>query len=114
MIVLTTNKTTTQAIRYIARGVVPSSMAITDESTNKTINTNIPLINILDQGYYTQITALFNLSEGKYYRLQLKDSNGNDVYRDRIFCTDQVAANYTPNQNTYRSFATEDNEFLMY
>lgn len=114
MIVLTTNKTTTQAIRYIARGLTPTSMVITDESTNISVTTNIPLINILDQGYYIQITALFNLAEGKYYRLQLRDSNANDVYRDRIFCTDQVAANYTPNQNTYKSFATEDNEFLMY
>lgn len=114
MIVLTTNKIVAQSIRYVARGLNPTSMVITDESTNKSITSNILMGNIIDYDYYIEIGALFNLNEGKYYRLQLRDSNGNDVYRDRIFCTDQVAANYTPNQNTYKSFATEDNEFLMY
>lgn len=106
---------TATSFNYISRGYNPDSMVITNEATNISTTLSIALIDIYDHDYYVQISNInYNFTENNYYRLVLKDANGNDVYRDRIFCTDQVAANYTPNQNTYKSFATQDNEFLMY
>ena len=40
-------------------------------------------------GEYLTISKVFSLVEGRYYDLKVV-SNGLDIYRDKIFCTDQV------------------------
>lgn len=113
MIVLTTIKTA-QTVRCILRaGGTPDYMILTDESTNIDVNVNVS--SVIDLQYYLEIGGTFDLEEGHYYRLVIFDTNDVELYRDRIFCTDQVPADYTPNQNRYKSFSVpNDNEFLMY
>jgi hypothetical protein len=111
MIVVTTDNNTNQFINFIPRESTVDTMYLTDESTNKTIEV---IITTYTPGDYTdEIDAIFNCKEGHYYRLVMKDINGDEVYRDRLFCTDQVPGNYTPNNQAYTSNTTT-NDFLMY
>ena len=113
MIVLTTIKTA-QALSCILRnGGTPDYMILTDESTN--IDVNVTVTSNIPLAYYLEVGATFDLEEGHYYRVVIYDTNDVELYRDRIFCTDQVPADYTPNQYQYKSFSKpNDNEFLMY
>jgi len=111
MIVVTTDNNNNQFIKFIPRDSSVDTMYITDESTN--IEVPVIIINYTPGDYADEIEALFILQEGHYYRLVLKDNAGDEVYRDRIFCTDQVPGDYTPNNQAYTSNATT-NDFLMY
>ena len=111
MIVITTEKVLDQTISFIPRESTVDTMYLTDESTNKTIEVIITTYTPGD--YFDEIDAIFNCKEGHYYRLILKDAMGVEVYRDRIFCTDQLAKNYSPNLNGYLGNQTT-NDFLMY
>jgi hypothetical protein len=111
MIVVTTDNNNNQFIKFIPRDSSVDTMYITDESTN--IEVPVVIINYNPGDYADEIEALFSLQEGHYYRLVLKDNAGDEVYRDRIFCTDQVPGNYTPNSQAYTANTTT-NDFLMY
>lgn len=111
MIVVTTDNNNNQFINFIPRESTVDTMYLTDESSNVEVQETI--INYTPGDYTDEIEALFSLEEGHYYRLVLKDINGDEVYRDRIFCTDQVPADYTPNDQVYTSNTTT-NDFLMY
>lgn len=111
MIVVTTDNNTNQFIKFIPRDSSVDTMWLTDESSNVEVQETI--INYTPGDYADEIEALFNLQEGHYYRLVLKDNAGDEVYRDRIFCTDQVPGNYTPNNQAYIANTTT-NDFLMY
>jgi hypothetical protein len=111
MIVVTTDNNNNQFIKFIPRDSSVDTMYITDESTN--IEVPVVIINYTPGDYTDEIEALFNLQEGHYYRLVLKDNAGDEIYRDRIFCTDQVPGDYTPNSQTYTANTTT-NDFLMY
>jgi len=111
MIVITTEKILDQTISFIPRESTVDTMYLTDESTNKT--TEVIITTYTPGDYVDEIDAIFNCKEGHYYRLVMKDAAGNEVYRDRLFCTNQVATNYTPNQNSY-IVNNNNNEFLMY
>jgi len=111
MIVVTTDNNNNQFIKFIPRDSSVDTMYITDESTN--IEVPVVIINYTPGDYTDEIEALFNLQEGHYYRLVLKDNAGDEIYRDRIFCTDQVPGDYTPNNQAYTSNTTT-NDFLMY
>jgi hypothetical protein len=111
MIVVTTDNNNNQFINFIPRESTVDTMFLTDESTNKT--TEVIITTYTPGDYSDEIEALFSLQEGHYYRLVMKDINGDEVYRDRLFCTDQVPGNYTPNNQAYTSNTT-NNDFLMY
>jgi len=111
MIVVTTDNNNNQFIKFIPRDSSVDTMYITDESTN--IEVPVVIINYTPGDYADEIEALFSLQEGHYYRLVLKDNAGEEIYRDRIFCTDQVPGDYTPNNQAYTSNTTT-NDFLMY
>ena len=86
-------------------------MYLTDESTN--IATQVNILQYTPGAYTHEIQAIFNCKEGHYYRWILKNSAGEEVHRDRIFCTNQTPANYTPNSSTYTAVQGA-NTFLMY
>ena len=108
MIVLTTS-TSSQTFSFIPRGSF-DTMILTDDQTN------VPVIVTIDnstQGdYVNTITAFFDLIEGHFYDLVLK--NGTDiVYKDRIFCTDQNIVNFSVNNGEYTSNTTA-NTYIVY
>lgn len=109
--------TNPQSFKFIPRSKTYDGLFIKDESTN--VETQITISSSSSNDYYESITAtfhiaspLFNLVEDRFYRLLIK--NGTDiVYRDRIFVTNQVIANFNVNENVYQSNAST-NEFIIY
>jgi hypothetical protein len=52
------------------------------------------------------------LVENRFYDMTCKF--GSDViYKDRIFCTDQVIADYTVNKNVYTTENTYNNDYII-
>jgi hypothetical protein len=111
MIVVTTDSVNPQYLRFIPRENTVDTMYITDESTN--IEVPIVIANYNPGDYSDEIEVILSCEEGHYYRMVLKDISGNEIYRDRIFCTDQPAEDYTPNYQSYVSNNTT-NDFIMY
>lgn len=108
MVVLTTS-TSPQTFSFIPRGSF-DTMILTDDQTNTPVTV---AIDSSTQGdYVNTITATFNLIEGHFYDLVLK--NGTDiVYKDRIFCTDQNIVNFSVNNGEYTSNTTA-NTYIVY
>ena len=111
MQVVTTDQVNDQFIYFIPRSSTVDKMYLTDESTN--IEVEVIITTYTPGDYTDEIEAVFNCREGHYYRMVLKDVAGVEVYRDRLFCTNQVPANYTPNSSTYTAVQSA-NTFLMY
>ena len=109
MIVLTTLSILPQTFSFIPRGSF-DTMILTDDQTNTPVTVTIDSSTQGD--YVNTITATFNLIEGHFYDLVLK--NGTDiVYKDRIFCTDQNIVNFSVNNGEYTSNTTA-NTYIVY
>ena len=70
-----------------------------------------------EENGYLVITNQYNLVEGRYYDLTIKEGN-NVLYKDKIFCTDQtinqqVNSYYTINDNVYTTENTYDNDYII-
>lgn len=109
MIVLQESNTT-QTFSFIPRYYTGVELKLKNEMSGK-IDTYVVSPEIV--GYYHQITEVVDLVEGNFYSLALYDGDGNIVYRDRIFCTNQTIEDYTINKNEYTENTT-DNEFIIY
>ena len=56
----------------------------------------------------------FALVEGTSYFFEVKNSSGDLIYRDTVFCTDQTDyQKYTVNQGEYVTENTHDNDFIV-
>jgi hypothetical protein len=111
MIVLTTNNITSQTFNCTPRTGTITDLLITDESTNVTIN--VPIINQVAFSYFYQIEAIFNLTENRFYMIELQDTNGNRLLLEKAFCTNQPLATFSVNNGQYVSNTTT-NEFIIY
>lgn len=81
-----------------------------DESTN-TVTLIEDVSTTTDKGYLIFSTA-YSLTENVFYELTIL--SGSDViYKDKVFCTDQVIANYTLNENEYITENTYDNDYIL-
>ena len=97
-----------QTFKFIPRELVADSMTITGESTNVTDTYNItPTID----RYYLSVSAAITLVEGEDYVLKVFNG-GTEVYRDKIYCTNQTIEDYTINENQYTSNTTT-NEYVI-
>lgn len=86
MKILTTSAET-QILSFIPRSYPASgTLILRDDSTNIVLTSSEALNKV---GEYLTISKVFSLVEGRYYDLKVV-SNGVDIYRDKIFCTDQV------------------------
>ena len=116
MIVLTPSGSP-QTFYYVPRSLggavaqIPHTMIITDEQTNTPVSTNTHSQGSFD--YANLITDNFNLIEGHFYTLELKNSTNDIIYKDRIFCTAQPLVTFSVNNNQYVSNSTT-NEFIVY
>ena len=63
-------------------------------------------------GYYLYTTATFDLKEGNFYTLSILNDT-DVVYKDKIFCTNQVIANFSINDGQYVANQTT-NDFIVY
>ena len=110
MKILTTS-TDAQEMTIIPRSY-PSliDIRLRDESTN-TVTLIQDVSANTDKGYLIFSTA-YSLTENVFYELTIL--SGSDViYKDKVFCTDQVIADYTLNENEYITENTYDNDYIL-
>jgi len=99
-----------QTFSFIPRTEVYDSMFLRDDQNNTEVEVTI---NSSVQGdYYHTISAIFDLKQGRFYDLVLKDGI-EIVYKDRIFCTNQSVVTYSVNDGQYTSH-TSNNDFIVY
>jgi cell shape-determining protein MreC len=100
---------TAQTLNAIIYGSNADAIVLRDEETN--IETEINCTFSIDR-YYVATSVIFPIKENKYYTLTIL--NGTDiVYRDKVFCTNQVIANYTINKDQYTQHTTS-NEYKIF
>lgn len=99
----------TQRITFIPRELSATSIVLRNETTNieTTISTNFYLEN-----YYLIAETVFDLKENTFYNITIYN-NSDIVYKDKVFCTNQVIEDFTVNENQYIENVTT-NEFKIY
>lgn len=117
MIILTTSATA-QSLSVIPRSYVSTfTLSIRDDSTN--VEKTYSITNAVNSGNYLNFNNIFDpiLVENHFYDLKLI-SNGEVIYKDRIFCTDQDIDQsnndyYNLNSNEYLDYDGYDNTYLV-
>jgi hypothetical protein len=108
MIVLTTSNQP-QTFSCIPRGSF-NTMILTDDQTNSPVT--VAITSQTSGDYVNTVTATFDLTEGHFYDLVLKQGS-TIVYKDRILCTDQSVVNFSVNAGQYTSNTTS-NTYIVY
>lgn len=99
-----------QTFSFIPRSDSYDALFLTDDQTNVEEEVTISSNTIGD--YVNTITATFDLKEGHFYNLVLKD--GSDVvFKDKVFCTNQPIVSFSVNNGQYTSNSTT-NDFIVY
>jgi len=117
MIILTTSETA-QSLSVIPRSYVSTfTLSIRDDSTN--VEKTYSITNAVNSGNYLNFNNIFDpiLVENHFYDLKLI-SNGEVIFKDRIFCTDQDIDqlnndHYDLNSNEYLDYDGYDNTYLV-
>jgi len=100
---------TAQILNAIIYGSDADAIVLRDEETNE--ETTIETVFSIDK-YYAVTSAIFPIKQNKFYTLTIK--NGSDVvYKDKVFCTNQIKDNYSINNNAYVQ-TTSNNEYIIY
>ena len=98
-----------QSLKFIPRTYAATSIVLVNEMTNE--STTITSDFYID-GYYLYTTASFDLIEGNFYTLSILNDT-DVVYKDKIFCTNQVIANFSINDGQYVANQTT-NDYIVY
>lgn len=124
-----------QTIRVIPRSY-PSALTLTlrDDQTNDTVTFSLNgndfnvadyLWNLLDVNWnanivgfsvendYLVIDNIYALREFHFYDLALLDQDGDIIYKDRIFCTNQPIAEFSVNSDI-TEYQNVDNNWNLY
>jgi hypothetical protein len=100
------------------------SIKVIDDSTDSQINTTV--ISSVKNRNYLDITATFDLKEGRFYDLRVYklENEGDDlleeniIYKDKIFCTSQDVNQlnndyYSVNKEEYIQHSSDDNIIIL-
>ena len=98
-----------QSLKFIPREYSATSIVLVNEMTNDSTTISS---DFYKDGYYLFTTTTFDLKEGNFYTLTILN-NTDIVYKDKIFCTNQVIADYTINKDEYVANQTT-NDFIVY
>ena len=105
-----------QVIRVIPREYTTTTtyaVNITSDSENKNVFTQNYTGQFTEVKYYYEFTGAFpNLQENNFYTLKIT-SPTQEVFRGRIFCTNQTISDYSVNSGVYTT-TTSSNEFIFY
>lgn len=95
-----------QTFNVIPRYYVADSMNIkgSEGSTSYAITAS-------QDGRYLTWDKIVTLTEGQFYTITILDGTS-VVYTDRVFCTNQVIADYTINKDTYTE-TTSNNDYII-
>ena len=101
---------TNQTFDFIPRYGMPTTCELIDENTNVPVS----VAGTFTAGDYVyQFTAILPTEENHFYWMLLKDANGDLVFKERIFCTNQNIDTFSVNNGGYVSNQTT-NDFIMY
>ena len=105
-----------QIIKVIPREYTTTTtytVSITSDSENKNVYTNNFTDQFTSDKYWYQFTDAFpNLEQDNFYTLKIT-SPTQEVFRGRIFCTNQTINDYSVNTGVYTT-TTSTNEFIFY
>jgi hypothetical protein len=105
-----------QIIKVIPREYTSTTtyaVNITSDSQNKNVYTqNFTGQFTLDKYWYELTGAFPNLEQDNFYTLIIS-SPTQEVFRGRIFCTNQTISSYSVNSGQYTT-TTSNNEFVFY
>ena len=102
--------TSAQSIKIIPRDYQSTIDVILRDNSTNTSNTYSVATSTL--GDYMTFDLTLPLVENRFYDMTCKF--GSDViYKDRIFCTDQVIADYTVNKDVYTTENTYNNDYII-
>jgi len=98
-----------QELKFIPRSYAATKITLTDEQTNTSTDIST---SFTQDSYYLKADTIFSLKEGRFYNIVVY--NGSiEVYRDKVFCTNQVIADYSINKDEYVEHSTS-NDFIVY
>jgi len=101
---------TAQTFSFIPRTETYNGLFLRDDQNNTEVEITIDSFVVGD--YFHTITATFDLKQGSFYDLVLKDGT-EIVYKDKVFCTNQPVVTYSVNDGQYTSH-TSNNDFIVY
>lgn len=99
-----------QSFDFVPRFGTPVTFELTDENTN---------VMVLVAGSFTAGDYVYSFNgvlpteQNHFYWMVLKDSNGEIVLKERLFCTNQPINTFSVNDGGYTSNQTT-NDFIMY
>lgn len=100
---------TAQNLYATIDGLEADAIVLKDEETNT--EETIECVFSIDK-YYAVTNLVFPIKQNKFYTLTIL--NGTDVvYKDKIFCTNQIIEEFSINNNVYTQ-RTSENEFIIY
>ena len=100
------DSTLTQTFNIIPRYYIADSMTIKGSEGSTTY-----AITATEDGRYLTWDKIVTLTEGQFYTITILDGTS-IVYTDRVFCTNQVVADYTINKDTYTE-TTSNNDYII-
>jgi hypothetical protein len=90
-------------------GLEADAIVLRDEETNT--EETIECVFSIDK-YYAVANLVFPIIQNKFYTLTIL--NGTDVvYKDKIFCTNQIIEQFSINKDDYIQ-RTSENEYIIY
>jgi hypothetical protein len=96
-----------QTFKCIPRSYKTGVILILENETTNARTNIVPSIEIIDDNYF--VTAEFDLKNDSFYNITIL--YGEEViFKDRVFCTDQVV--YDINKNVYTSDTTYNNDYI--
>ena len=100
---------TAQILNAIIYGSDADAIVLRDEETNE--ETTIETVFSIDK-YYAVTSLIFPIKQNKFYTLTIL--NGSDVvYKDKIFCTNQIKEDFSINNNVYIQNSS-NNDYIVY
>ena len=109
MKILTTS-TSAQTLKIIPRDYQANiDVVLRDNSTNTSTTYSVATST---SGDYMTFDLTLSLVENRFYDMTCKFGS-NVIYKDKIFCTDQVVADYTVNKSQYTTENSYDNDYII-
>jgi len=105
--------TTPSFIKFIPREAASSvTLTLTNKNTRTSETVSLGVSN--SNGYMTLYSGIPALVENTNYSMEVKNSSGDVIYRDTIFCTNQTDFDkFDVHKDDYVTEDTYDNEFIV-
>ena len=102
--------TSAQTLKIIPREYQANiHVVLRDNSTNTSTTYSVATST---SGDYMTFDLTLSLVENRFYDMTCKFGS-NVIYKDKIFCTDQVVADYTVNEGQYTTENSYDNDYII-